>query len=157
MATVGPRKPDECDRSVSVPTEPARDRTASIRLPGFGVLAGGMIAATPRAAMASWHLRVSKAPSAVTLSLSWPGGIWSGSSGNMGASPTSLEVNSAARIARDFLSISMWILHCQSWSAIGSRTIASATSGAPMFAGVPFTFALDLDCGAVDRQAQRAF
>jgi hypothetical protein len=31
---------------------------------GLAFLRGGMIAAAPRAAMASWHLRVSKAPSA---------------------------------------------------------------------------------------------
>jgi hypothetical protein len=38
------------------------------------------------------------------------GGIWSSSSGSMGASPTSLVVNSAARISSDFSSIPMWIL-----------------------------------------------
>jgi hypothetical protein len=37
---------------------------------GLAFLRGGMIAAAPRAAMASWHLRVSKAPSAVTLAIS---------------------------------------------------------------------------------------
>jgi len=37
---------------------------------GFAFLRGGMIAAAPRAAMASWHLRVSNAPSAVTLAIS---------------------------------------------------------------------------------------
>ena len=39
-------------------------------LQGLPFLRGGMIAAAPRAAMASWHLRVSKAPSAVTLAIS---------------------------------------------------------------------------------------
>ena len=74
------------------------------------VLKGGMIAAAPRAAMASWHLRVSKAPSAVTMPISCSGGIWSSSSGSMGASPISLVVNSAARISKDFSSTPMWIL-----------------------------------------------
>jgi hypothetical protein len=37
---------------------------------GLAFLRGGMIAAAPRAAMASWHLRVSNAPSAVTLAIS---------------------------------------------------------------------------------------
>lgn len=37
---------------------------------GRAFLRGGMTAAAPRAAMASWHLRVSKAPSAVTLAIS---------------------------------------------------------------------------------------
>ena len=37
---------------------------------GLAFLRGGMMAAAPRAAMASWHLRVSKAPSAVTLAIS---------------------------------------------------------------------------------------
>ena len=36
---------------------------------GLAFLRGGMMAAAPRAALASWHLRVSKAPSAVTLDL----------------------------------------------------------------------------------------
>ncbi len=47
-------------------------------VPGFQGLAflrGGMIAAAPRAAMASWHLRVSNAPSAVTLAVSRAGGL----------------------------------------------------------------------------------
>lgn len=50
-------------------------RRASLRAIAPGVsafqnlafLRSGMIAATPRAAMVSWHLRASKAPSAVTL------------------------------------------------------------------------------------------
>jgi len=42
---------------------------------GMAFLRAGMIAAAPRAAMASWHLRVSKAPSAVTLAICWSGGI----------------------------------------------------------------------------------
>jgi hypothetical protein len=37
---------------------------------GLAFLRSGMIAVAPRAAMASWHLRVSKAPSAVTLAIS---------------------------------------------------------------------------------------
>jgi len=42
---------------------------------GLAFLRGGMIAAAPRAAMASWHLRVSKVPSAVKLAISCSGGI----------------------------------------------------------------------------------
>ena len=37
---------------------------------GLAFLRGGMIPAAPRAAMASWHLRVSKAPSTVTVAIS---------------------------------------------------------------------------------------
>ena len=66
---------------------------------GLAFFRGGMIAAAPRSAMASWHLRVSKAPLAVTLAISCSGGIWSSSSGSMGASPTSLLVNSVAQIS----------------------------------------------------------
>lgn len=69
--------------------------------------AEGAVAA-PRVTMAPWHFRVSKAPSAVTLAISWSGGIWSGSSGSMDASPTSLVVNSAIRISI-FSSIPMCI------------------------------------------------
>ena len=50
---------------------------------GLAFFRGGMIAAAPRAAMASWHLRVSKAPSAVTLAICCSGGIWSSSSGSI--------------------------------------------------------------------------
>ena len=46
---------------------------------------------------ASWHLRLSEAPSGVRLAISWPGGIWLSNSGDMGASPMSLLVASAAR------------------------------------------------------------
>ncbi len=77
---------------------------------GFAFVRGGMIAAAPRPAMASWHLRVSKAPSAVTVAISCFGGVWSSSWGTIGAPPTSLVVNSAARISRDVSSIAMWIL-----------------------------------------------
>jgi len=48
-------------------------RATAPAVSGFQRLAflrGGMIAAAPQAAMASWHLRVSKASSAVTLSIS---------------------------------------------------------------------------------------
>jgi hypothetical protein len=42
---------------------------------GLAFLRGGMIAAAPRAAIASWHLRVSKAPSTVTQLTSCSDGI----------------------------------------------------------------------------------
>ena len=58
--------------------------------------------------MALWHLLVSNAPSAVTLPICRAGGIWSRSSGSMGASLTSLVVNSAARNSNVFSSIPMW-------------------------------------------------
>ena len=105
---------------------------------GLAFLRGGMTAAAPRSAaprsaaprsaMASWHLRVSQAPSAVTLAISWSGAIWSiwssssgssgslgssgssGSSGSMGASPTSLRVISTARTASVSASIPRGIL-----------------------------------------------
>jgi hypothetical protein len=60
--------------------------------------------------MAWWHLRVWKAPSAGTLAISRSGGIRSSSSGNMGASPTSLVVKPAARISRACASIPIWVL-----------------------------------------------
>ena len=53
----------------------SRDHPAVSGFHGLAFLRGGMIAAAPRAAMASWHLRVSKAQSAVTLPISCSGGI----------------------------------------------------------------------------------
>src|SRR6056297_395717 len=51
--------------------------------------------------IATVHLRLDAA-SAVTLAISGSGGVWSSSSGGMGASPMSLVVNSAARISSVF-------------------------------------------------------
>ncbi len=44
----------------------------------------------PRCATASWHWRVSQAPSAVTVPISTSAGIWLSRSGSMDASPTLL-------------------------------------------------------------------
>ncbi len=99
-----------------------------------------MVAAAPRAAMASWHLRVSKAPSAVTVAISCPGGIWSRSSGSMGASPISPVVNSAARISRVCSSIPIWILR---------QTLQLA----PPCSGAPLALVLDLDAERTGRAA----
>src|SRR6056297_1718539 len=77
---------------------------------GFAFLRGGMTAWAPRSATASWHLRVSYAPSAVTEASSTSEDIWSRSSGSMGASPTLLPVISMARISSVCSSTPMWIL-----------------------------------------------
>lgn len=77
---------------------------------GLAVLRGGRIAAPPRAAMAPGHLRVSKAPSAVTDAISCSCGIWSSGSGRNGASPTSLMMNAADWISKDYSSNPMWKL-----------------------------------------------
>ncbi|AMJ49561.1 hypothetical protein APX01_18625 [Cereibacter sphaeroides] len=104
---------------------------------------GGMTAAAPREAMALWHLRVSKAPSAGTVAMSWSGGIWSSSSGSIGASPTSLMVSWAARISSDFSSIPMWIL--RQTRRFGPPCLRAFHSPSP----------LHLDTCAVDQQVQR--
>lgn len=70
---------------------------AFVGFQGLAFLRGGITALAPLAAIASWHLRVSYAPSAVTLPMSWSGGIWFRSSGSMGASPTLLLVTSTVR------------------------------------------------------------
>ena len=70
---------------------------ALVGFQGFAFLRGGTTAWASLAAMASWHLRVSYAPSAVTLPISWSDGIWFRRSGNTGASPTLLLVISTAR------------------------------------------------------------
>ena len=93
-------------------------RAASLRALAPGVsgfhnlafLRGGMTACAFRAVIASWHLRVSYAPSAVTLPSSWSGGIWLSKSGRMGASPMLLLVTSIVRISNVCSSIPMCIL-----------------------------------------------
>lgn len=88
-------------------------RTAAPAVSGFhGVafLRGGMTAWRARA-VASWHLRVPRAPSAVsalTLPISRWNGIRLSRSGSMGPSPTSPPGNSAARISRVLLSVPSW-------------------------------------------------
>ena len=71
----------------------------------------------------------------------------------MGASPTSLVVNSADRISSVCSSIPMWILRQSShrFEKPRRRTFAAA-----VLAGVPFPFALDLDVCAVDQEVQGA-
>ncbi len=60
-----------------------------------------------RAAIASWHLRVSYAPSTVTLPSSCSGGIWLSRSGSVGAS---IAQQAIARISSVFSSIPICIL-----------------------------------------------
>ena len=62
-------------------------------------LRGEMPACALRATMASWHLRVSYAPSAVTLMISSSGGVWLNKSGNIGASPMLLFIASIVWIS----------------------------------------------------------
>ena len=88
----------------------AGDRPGGVGLPGLGVLAGWDDRGSPAGGDRVMALAGVEGPSAVTLAISCPGGIWSSRSGSMGASPTSLVVNSAALISNDFSSIPMWIL-----------------------------------------------
>ena len=54
------------------------------------------------------HGRVVDCPAeGFALAISWPGGLWSRSSGSIGTSPTSLVLNSAARISSVCSSIPM--------------------------------------------------
>ena len=127
-------------------------RRASLRATAPGVsgfqglpfLRGGMIAAAPRAAMASWHLRVSKAPSAVTLAiflirrdlveqLGQHGRVAHVAGGELGSPDfQGLLVNSDVDLAPD------------------------PPFRATVLARIPLAFALDLDPGAVDQEVQRA-
>ena len=70
---------------------------ALVGFQGLAFLRCGITAWAFLAAMASWHLRVSYALSAVTLPISWSDGIWFRRSDNTGASPTLLLVISTAR------------------------------------------------------------
>jgi hypothetical protein len=64
-----PRRKPVMPVSVTVGLELAK-ALAVAAFHGLAVLRGGMIAMAERSAMASWHLRVSQVPSAVTLAMS---------------------------------------------------------------------------------------
>lgn len=83
---------------------------ALVGFQGFAFLRGGITACASRAAIASWHLCVSYAPSAVTLPMSWSAGIWFRSYGNTGASLMLLLMTSTARTSSVSSSMPMCIL-----------------------------------------------
>ena len=93
-------------------------RSASLRaiapaVVGFQGLAfprGRMTACALRSAIASWHLRMSWAPSAVTLPICSSAGIWLSRSGRPSASPIWFPVISTARTSSVCSSFLRWIL-----------------------------------------------
>jgi hypothetical protein len=74
----------------------------------------------------------------------------------MGASPTSLVVNSAARISNVVRQLPLSVNVPFAGQATDVDLAPDAPLRAAMLAGVPLTFAPDLDPGAVDQQVQRA-
>ena len=121
---------------------------------GLAFLRGGMIAAAQRAAIASRHLRVSYAPSAVTEPISSSDGIWSRKSGKTGASPTLLPVTSPlGRFAMQIACRAMDGPNLQRFLVDADVYLApDAALWAPVLAGVPLAFAFDLDaCRQISR------
>ena len=115
-----------------------------------------MTAQASRAAMAAGQPRVSYAPSALTLPIGWPVGIWFSNSGSIGASPTRLPVTSIALISSASASMPRCTLrHCLdlawAWPELG---LAWPGLGRPVFPSEPRAFALRLDPGAVDQEMQ---
>ena len=109
---------------------------------GLAFLRGGVIAAAPRAAMASWHLRVSKAPSAV-------------------AGDFLIERNLVKQFGQHGR-----VAHVAGGELGGPDFQGSLvdpdvdlapdlTFGAAMLARVPLPLTLDLDASAVDQQVRR--
>jgi hypothetical protein len=124
----------------------SRDRPAGVGLPDLVSLAGRYDGGGPTGGdrvMARAGVEGTIGSDAADLLF---GRDLSNSSGSIGASPTLLVVNSAARISRDFSSIPMWILgqtlrsappclqafHSPSPSTLMPLAMVSRTSGVPM-------------------------
>ena len=122
-------------------------RAVALALVGFQGLAflrGGITASASLAAIAPWHLRVSKAPSAVTDPSLCLDGICSSNSGSMGASPILFVVTFHSPNVQCFLV-----------DPDGYLAPYPAFRTA-MLAGVPLAFTLGFDAGVIDQTVQRA-
>jgi hypothetical protein len=105
--------------------------------------------------MAAWQRRVSYAPSAVTVPISSPLGIWSSSSGNTGLSPLLLEVNSTARISDVAVSMAKWTLRRSPLSLGPMARHGSLSALNAVLARLPLAITEKFDAGAVHKQVQQ--
>ena len=109
---------------------------------GLAFLRGGVIAAAPRAAMASWHLRVSKAPSAVAGDFLIERNLVKQLGQHRGVAHVACGEPGSPNLQRLLIDSDVDLA-------------PDPTFGAAMLARVPLPLTLDLDANAVDQQVQR--
>ena len=93
-------------------------------------LRGGMMAPASRAAIASWHFRVSYSPSAVTLPIFCSSRIWPSNPGSMGEYPTFLLATLMARTP-GVSSSNLVLVSCVRYGALGQHVHGHSTRLCP--------------------------